>query len=237
MDSSLFSLCVSIISFILTIVSTVLAIYFYNKTKRIKYLSIAHNATVFSIYDNNLIQLLYKGEHIDKITFTTLYFYNNGNISLYDRDFTYNAPLKIITDNTNDKIIAFNTVLGQNGAKIKTHISNNEIIIIPEYINPQASFTLNIYSTGSECVSVCGDLIEGKINTDLLLTSKNTMYYIASGYVISAIMFFTMYMPISIINIIIFLLFLFHYLMCIVMYFFSISKAIALQANKNSNNK
>lgn len=156
---------VTLIVFICTVASVVLALYFYYKSKKYRkptYIVRTINLVNRNIKHKSVIDFLYLDQKINNISFTKIAFWNDGKDTINYSDIARSAQLKIETIN-DYKILDCKILYQKNTANdFKTTISEDaqSVFITFDYFDYEEGIVLELIHTGNsnEDIEVKGSI-------------------------------------------------------------------------------
>jgi hypothetical protein len=149
---------------IIAIVSLVLAIYFFYKSRRFKELNYAIKS--FSIIDSYVssisgFEALYKGEKLSQLKANKILFFNSGTEKLESTDFPISSPLRV---KVSKGVILNGFILNssQKANRVDVNLSDNTLFITFDYLGKKEGFVVSIlHNSEEEKPSVLGIIKDG----------------------------------------------------------------------------
>ncbi|MDN5097065.1 hypothetical protein O8C85_00775 [Aliarcobacter butzleri] len=142
----------NLIFFLLSIISILLTIFFYYKSKKTKEPRYLYKS--FSLIENSLsaldgLEIIYNKEKIDTLTLTKFAIWNNGNDVIEGSDVARSDKLRISLAK-DKKIINVKSIFNRKIANnILIEISNNEVLINFDFLDFGDGAIFEVYHTGN----------------------------------------------------------------------------------------
>lgn len=153
---------------ILAVVSTLLAIVFYFKSKKkmeIRYF-IEHNVLISETdYRTKKLEILYQGKKIANLVQSRVTFVNTGNATLESSNIAKAEPLRISVANPHEILEVVEIKQSEPNNLFEVHGSSNDMNIIFDYFSPRDTVIITILHTDSSAKSfdIFGGIKGGKI--------------------------------------------------------------------------
>jgi len=140
-----------ITSFIITIISLPLVIFFYFKSKKDKklyYAILSHNIVRDLVSRIDSLEMLYAGERIENITVTKIAFWNAGNDTIKGQDIK--KPLTVTVENGYKILKAdqFYIINKENKFSINLSDDKSHIIVDFDYLDKNQGEIIQLYHNG-----------------------------------------------------------------------------------------
>lgn len=168
------AIVLGIIGFSFTILSTILAIIFYKKSKIVRLLTYYKKTTSFFYKNENIIDIAvsYKGESISSLYITELLFYNQSSDVLKKEDLV-NDKFSVSSES---RIFAVDVLEAKKESAIQTKCTDNKSIwtVCFDYLNKEDSFLLRVVHEKDD-IKISTELKGGKIELHQLTKIKKNL--------------------------------------------------------------
>jgi hypothetical protein len=155
----------AILSFIVAVISLILACIFYKKSRKIKfpcYTVKSHNLIKDFINEIDALQIIYAGSPIKNFTISRIVFWNAGNDTINKNDIVDADPIAIYAKNNNKLLRAtiIKCIEGSNKFKLGEIYNDNKLNIDFDYIDENNGIAIQVFHTGKtdSDIEVCGKI-------------------------------------------------------------------------------
>lgn len=172
----------SVIGFVVTILSIPLAIYLFQKSKSKKEIGIYKRS--FRLLHENIknvskLSIIYDTKTINNLTVSEVYFWNNGKQTIQGNEIVKLASLQIYSSNGKILDIAISKIIepSNNFTLIGTEDKEHNIQSLSfDYMEPNEGCIVTVYHTGNS-VAVSGRIQGGKIKYKLQAPIKRKIHW------------------------------------------------------------
>lgn len=154
-----------LVSFLIAIISIILAFIFHSKSKKVKlpYYSIRSINIVRDLIKKiEDLDILYDGQPVENLTITKIAFWNGGSDTINNQDIAVADPLTIVVKD-NLRILDANILYTKNQANKLSLITSNDqskINLIFDFIDKDEGVVIQLIHTGKsdEDIELCGTI-------------------------------------------------------------------------------